>query len=876
MHNNLKIVFTFKRYFKIHIMKKIKYLLIFIFIFIYSFQISSQNYYFKEYQPFNNEIPSPEEFLGYPIGAYHTRHDLVVSYMYKLAEVSDRASIKIYGKTHENRKLIILTITSPENHKNIEAIKNKHLQVVDENSNITDFSDLPLFINLAYGVHGNEPSSTEAAMLTAYTLIASENPAVQEFLNKTIVFLDPTINPDGRDRHTNWASTYRGNPLIADKFDIEHNEGWPRGRTNHYWFDLNRDLLLGIHPESNGRLKWYHEWYPNVVTDFHEQGTSSTYFFEPKNMSASLNPVTPAENRDVLNKVFAEQFAQDLDKIGTLYFTDEVYDSTYPGYGSTYMDLQGSLALLFEQASSRGHLQETPTGDMSFSFTIRNQYVSSFATIKAAIKNKDLLYNYQNKFFSKAVEKASKSKIKGYVFGDDYDKNRTKAFLDMLLKHKIEVFNLNGDIRINNKSFKTGRGFVVPTNQTQYYMVESIFETYNKYRDSVYYDASSWSLVNFYNMKYAELDKVPGVGSQVTSENNVIQLDPLQKSSYGYLISWDDYNSPKTLFDLLNKKIIVKASLKPFTMVANGKEVNFNRGTFFIPSQSNGISGDSLFSVVNSVTSKHKVQAYAVQTGMTKMGKGNGLGSRSLVFIKKPKAMMLVEGGVSSYEAGEVWHLFEQRLQMPITKVPERNFFRTDLDRYNVIIMVSGNYKLLDKGSREKLKNWVSKGNTLITSAKASSWAVKNKLVNEKLVSVKKDSSKQEKRMDYKDARGFNGKQSIGGAIFEVDLDLTHPIGFGYNNRKLPVYKNNRVWLTPSKNRFSTVAKYTKNPHIDGYITKENLELMSRSASIIVSKIGTGRVVMFADNPNFRGSWYGTNKLFMNAVFFGSIISVPK
>lgn len=857
-------------------MKQIKHGLTLLFILIYSVNINAQDYYFKEYQPFNKNIPSPEEFLGYPIGAYHTRHDLVVAYLDKLAELSDKASIVVYGRTNENRKLTMLTITSSKNLQNLESIKAKHLQVVDKNTNVSDFSDLPVFINMAYGVHGNEPSSTEAALLTAYTLIASESPLVKEYLDNTIVFLDPTINPDGRDRHTNWANTFRGNPLIADNNDIEHNEGWPRGRTNHYWFDLNRDLLLGIQPESNGRLKWYHEWYPNVVTDFHEQGTSSTYFFEPKNLSASLNPVTPSENRDVLNKVFADQFSQDLDKIGSLYFTDEVYDSTYPGYGSTYMDLQGALALLFEQASSRGHLQETPTGDMSFSYTIRNQYVSSFATIKAAIKNKELLYNYQNKFFSKAVEKASKSKIKGYVFGDDYDKNRTKNFLDMLLKHKIEVYNLDKNITIGNKSFKVGNGYVVPTKQSQYYMVQSIFETYNKYRDSVYYDASSWSLVNFYNMKYAELGKISGLNNKVTTENNVIKLDVLQKSNYGYLISWDDYNAPAVLYGLLRKEIVVKTSLKPFTMVANGEEINFNRGTFLIPLQDNNISEDALYSVVNTMSLKYKVQAYGVNTGMMKMGKGNGLGSRSLVALKKPKAMMLVEGGVSSYEAGEVWHLFEQRLHMPVTKVPERNFFKTDLDRYNVIIMVSGNYKLLNKSGKEKLKNWISKGNTLITSAKASSWVTKNKLVKENLVDAKKDSSEQEKRMDYADARGYNGKQSIGGAIFEVDLDITHPIGFGYYSRKLPVYKNNRVWLMPSKNKFSTVAKYAKKPHIDGYITKENLELMHKSASIIVSKIGKGRVVMFADNPNFRGSWLGTNKLFMNAVFFGQLIRIPK
>jgi len=213
-----------------------KKLLLFVSIFV-QLSLSAQDYYYEAYQPFDSNIPSPEEFLGYPIGEYHTRHDQVVAYMYKLAELSDKATISVYGKTHENRKLLILNIGSAAHIQKLEGYRQKHLEVVDEKTNITSYDDLPLFINLAYGVHGNEPSSTEAAMLTAYTLIASESEAVKSYLDEVIVFLDPTINPDGRDRHTNWANSYRGDPLIADRFDIEHNEGWPRGRTNHYWFD---------------------------------------------------------------------------------------------------------------------------------------------------------------------------------------------------------------------------------------------------------------------------------------------------------------------------------------------------------------------------------------------------------------------------------------------------------------------------------------------------------------------------------------------------------------------------------------------------------------------------------------------------------------
>ena len=382
------------------------------FLLLIASPIFSQDYFYKDLGPFNEEIPSPEAFLGYAIGDYHTRHDRVVAYFRKLAELSDKANLNVYGHTHEKRELVMLTISKSSNIQNIESLREQHLTLVDTDKALPDVSSLPVFINLAYNVHGNEPSSTEAALLTAYVLVASKNESVRAYLDDAVIFIDPTINPDGRDRHTHWANTRRGTPLVADRFDMEHNEPNPSGRTNHYWFDLNRDWLLGVHPESQAKLKWYHQWYPNVVTDFHEMGTNSTYFFEPMKPIGSLDPIMPKENYTTLNDLFAKQFVADLNAIGSFYFTKEAFDGTYPGYGSSYPDLQGALALLFEQASSRGHLQETESGSISFRFTIRNQFVSSFATIKAAIANKDYLHTYERKFFTSAIEKGKKSTSK--------------------------------------------------------------------------------------------------------------------------------------------------------------------------------------------------------------------------------------------------------------------------------------------------------------------------------------------------------------------------------------------------------------------------------------------------------------------------------
>lgn len=832
---------------------------LFLFLLFFVGIAQSQNYFYEDYQPFNEKVPSPETYLGYAIGDHHTRHDLIVSYFEELAKSSDRATVKEYGRTHEGRKLVMLTVTSPKNFSDMENIKQRHLAFTNPSKSPDNYNEVPIFVNLAYNVHGNEPSSSEAALLVAYTLVASQNPEVLNYLDNAIIFIDPTINPDGRDRHTQWANTYQGHPEVADPQDAEHNEYWPGGRTNHYWFDLNRDWLLAVNPESRGKLKWFHEWYPNVVTDYHEMGTQSTYFFEPMKDNASLNPIMPKENYGYLNTLFGNAFSKALDEIGSLYFTREIFDGTYPGYGSSYPDLQGSLAILFEQASSRGHKQKTAFGEITFPFTIRNQYITSFTTLKTAVENKAYLRKYQQDFFKSALTNASDSKVRGYVFGDSHDKNRTKAFIDKLLIHKIKVY-------------KDGNRYVVPTDQPQYRMVQTMFETYEKYRDSVYYDASAWSLTNFYNMKAEPMRKID-LGKQVISTKDIIDIKEVKKSDYAYIIDWNDYNAPAALYYLQDKGIVASSSAKPYTVDYEGEKRSFDYGAIVVPVSLQKQNSDEVFDIMKSAQEKFEVPIINVSTGLT--SQGIDLGSRNIDPLKKPKAVMLIGEGVRSYDAGEVWHLLDTRVHMPITKIPIRNFKRADFDKYTTMVMVSGRYNFNEK-QIQKIKDWIYKGNTLITLGTASKWAIDKKLVEEKLTTYPKDSTKVVKRKPYIDASQNIGKENIGGAIVKADLDLTHPLAYGYVDNQIPVYKNNTVWLKPSKNAYSTVVKYADDPHIDGFITEKNIKkFMKPSASLIVSKLGNGKVILFADNPNFRGSWYGTNRLFLNALFLGELIRIP-
>lgn len=820
----------------------------------------SLEYFFPSGTTFDPSIPSPEQFLGYPVGNWHTRHDRIVEYFRELARVSPKAHFQVIGYTHEQRPQVVLTITSPENYSRLEDIRKEHLRLAQPGQQVTT-ANMPVIVTHGYNVHGNEPSSSEAAMLTAYYLVAAQGDEVNNTLRNAIIHIDPNYNPDGRDRHSNWANMHKGFPPVSDPMDREHNEVWPGGRTNHYWFDLNRDWLPLAHPESRNRVAFFHQWLPNVCTDYHEMGTNSTNFFEPTKPYGSENPVVPRPNYDNLNTIFARYFSKALDDIGSLYFTKEEFDNSYPGYGSTYPDIHGGLGLVFEQASSRGHVQQSSTKIVTFAFTIRNHLRTSLATVKAAVENREVLLKHQQDFFKTALDEGKKASIKGYVFGDTKDAGRTRAFTDLLLKHQIEVY-------------KHGNGrFVVPTDQTQYRMVRSIFEKVIQFHDSVFYDASTWTMALAYNMPTETLASAPSKGERVTANDLVAKPAVPAKSNYAYIIEWNEFWAPKALWYLLSNKVYVKSAFKQFAATINGAKKNFGYGTLVIPVVDQTMSTDELHKLVSDAVQLSGVDAFPVSTGFSV--EGVDLGSGNIRTVTQPKVAMLIGDGVSANEAGFVWFLTDSKIGMPITKVNTNQFTQLKLQDYNTLIMVSGNYTPLGEAGVTKIKTWMQQGGTLILVRNAVSWAIQSKLIEEQLKKDKEEDKKDTKRIDYVMARDYQGSRAIGGSIYMTDLDITHPLGFGYTSRSLPVWRNHTNFLEPSRNPFNTVAKMTANPRLSGYIHPKNLEKVKNSPSLVVSGVGQGRAILFIDDPTFRGYWYGTNRLFINALFFGSQIGSP-
>ncbi|MBD3617138.1 MAG: zinc carboxypeptidase [Gracilimonas sp.] len=830
----------------------------------------SLDYFLPDGVTYNSQIPTPEEVLGAQVGEWHVRHDQLVNYMYAVAEASDRVTITEYARTYENRPLLMLTITSPQNHQNIDAIKEEHLKLTDASvSDDLNLSEIPAVVTMSYSVHGNEPSGSNASLAVVYHLAAAQGAEIDAMLDNTIINVDPSINPDGLDRFAHWANTNKSkNVLVTDPQSREFDETWPGGRTNHYWFDLNRDWMPMIHPESQGRVAKFHEWVPQVLTDHHEMGTNSTFFFQP-GIPSRTHPLTPQRNQ-ALTGAIAEYHAEALDDIQSLYYSKESFDDFYYGKGSTYPDVNGSIGILFEQASSRGHAQESIHGIVEFPFTIKNQFVTSLSTLEAVQALKEELLANTREFYKEAAQEAGNAPIKAYVFGEEADQARTKHLAEMLDRNQIDVYKLDRDYQ----DFKAGKAFVVPTNQKQYKLLTAMFERRTEFTDSLFYDVSTWTMPYAFNLPFAELNR--DYNSSMLGEE--FSLDGFEligelvgdEAQYAYAFEWDEYYAPRALYRLLANGVRAKVASQTFKAVVENAVKDFDYGTIMIPM---GVQEDpdKVHEIIQTITEEDGITVYNLPTGLTPSGMD--LGSGNFENLEAPKVAMIGGSGSNSSEVGEAWHLFDQRYHMPLSIIKSDDVDRTDLSRYNVII--SSGYGISD-GAAENLKEWVRGGGTLIVFKNAIRWAKSLGLANVEYVEEEEadEEEKEEvKTRPYVKAGEDRGAGFIGGSIFNAKLDLTHPMGYGFNDENITLFRNSTLFIEKGENPYSTPLYYTDDPLASGYSNDENLELIKGSGAVVVSGYGRGNVISMTDNPNFRAFWYGTNKLFANAIFFGHTIS---
>ncbi|MGD1947525.1 MAG: M14 family zinc carboxypeptidase [Croceivirga sp.] len=817
------------------------------------------DYYLPKGVAYNSDVPKPSEIIGHEVGQWHVSHDKLQFYMERLAEVSPRISIEHRGVSYENRSLFLLTITAPENHENIEKIRKEHVALTESGATSLNTDNMPIVVYQGFTIHGNEPSGTNAAVAYAYYLAAAEGPEIEELLKNTVILLDACMNPDGFQRFANWVNIHKNQNLNPDNNDREYHESWPGGRTNHYWFDMNRDWLPVQLPESQTRIKTFHQWMPNIVTDHHEMGTNSTYFFQP-GVPSRVHPLTPKINQELTAEI-GTYHAKALDRIGSLYYSEENFDDYYYGKGSTFPDVNGGIGILFEQGSSRGHAQESENGIVTFPFTIRNQFTTALSTIEAAKNMRVKILNYQRKYYQDIRREADRSRIKGYVFGDAKDKTKTWHLAEILNRQKIRFHELKGDVSLRGKAFKKGAAYVVPLNQKNPRLIRAMFEKRTTFKDSLFYDVSAWTFPLAFNVDYTSVNALLSAGEEVT------EFKPLsgvvsEKSNYAYLFEWHEYYTPKALNAITQGGIRAKVAKSPFTL--EGKTYDY--GTIMIPVQNQKLDADELYGFLQKVAQESQINISAVGTGLTK---GIDLGSNDFDPVQKQKVALLVGDGIRPYDAGEIWHLFDTRYNMHITKIDTRYFNQVNLSSYTDLIIPSAwGSDILDKKGTEKVKAWVQNGGTVIGFRNVAHWFKNNELLQ---IKMKKDTVNATKiRFDQK--QDFLGAQVTGGSIFEAKLDRSHPIGYGYKNNTISLFRNTNIYLEPEKNSYDNPIQYTSTPLQSGYISEENYELLKNSVPFKTKKIGQGRVILFTDNTNFRGFWYGTNKLMMNAIFFGDMM----
>ncbi len=794
-------------------------------------------YYFGDHD-FQQDVPTPESVLGYQVGDYHVSHDLLAHYMHRLAESSDRVVLQEYARSYEQKPLQHLIITHPDHHQQLEKIMKNQARLSGKASGAYD-EDLPIVIYQGYSVHGNEASGGNAALLYAYYLAASRDPSVLERLRSAVIILDPCYNPDGFNRFATWVNVHRSEELNADGANREFREVWPGGRTNHYWFDLNRDWLLLQHPESRGRIRAFHQWRPAILTDHHEMGTDRSFFFQP-GIASRTYPRTPQLNQD-LTRDIARYHEAILDSIQSLYYTGESFDDYYIGKGSTFPDVNGCVGILFEQASSRGHRQESVYGVKSFPFTIKNQLMTSLSTLEASYQLRDQLQDFQQEFFKR---QPGNVKVTAYELSSKGDDQLLSEFCEILDGHDIDYQYTSSD------------KIVIPTLQPAGTMIAAMLEERTDFVDSLFYDVSAWSMQHAYNL---QVRKISQSAKKFTPRE--IDYGKIERSGYAYCISLANSRAYPMILDLLSRKVRVLLTNEPYVNWQSGKQIG--RGQVIISLEDQPMSDARLHEMLRELASEHKVVVSPLQSGSKETGVNPGSPSHDILTM--PSVALVVGDGVTSYDAGEIWHLFDQRLYHPISLIDVDAIGRTDWDRYNTVILVNGRYP---SSLESALKDWAGSGKKIIAIRGANNWLRGTDLLD---LDIKNDWGRDYGAEDrpYERRRADSGSEYIGGSIFMTQLDLSHPLNYGYGDDQLPVFKRSTMYVEKTDNLYSTPGHFVKDPLLSGYCPPGYEDTLRGKASVVTSSYRGARIISFIENPTFRAYFRGTQRQLVNAILYG-------
>ena len=837
---------------------------------------------------YNEAIPTPASHLGYELGAEFTIYHQVVDYLRTLAKASPRIKLDEYGKTYEGRPLIYLVITSEENQQNLEEIRKNNLKLANTTTLSSSeaeslITSQPVITSMSYNIHGNEASSTEAAMQVAYRLASAQDDETLDILNNSVVIMYPCINPDGRDRYVYWYNAMQRNLLATEPNDIEHDAPFPNGRTNHYWFDLNRDWIWLVHPESRGHIATYQQWMPQVHVDLHEQGYNNNYFTAPGTTPRNL---TLPNQYEALSDTFGMANVRAFDQNQISYFTREAFDFFYPGYGSSYPTVMGAIGMLVEQGGIGGG-RAIKTDD-DFVLTLRNRlfdhYTTSFATFSKAAEKKEELRRY---FYNALRPETSKVSTQAYILPDDslsylYD------VVDILLKHGINVNRANQDFSVKgatdyrngnstNRQFRSG-DIIVSADQPRHLFLNSIFQPQLEIEDSVMYDMATWSAPLAYNLDAYTADQAVNVASQpLTQAPDYPSGVSNPQATYAFAIEWKQPHAPRALSMLWEKEYQVRSVLKPFS---TGNQ-SFGRGSLVVLLGRNEQSNQQIQQDMQLIADSAQVRIVGLNSG--RVTRGIDLSSRYSRPLKMPKVAMLVDQPFSVYSSGQLWFLFDRVSQFPITRIRASSLQQTslpklgrrygyaDLNDYDVLLLpgTSRLQEVFDQSALANLKRWVNGGGTLIATEDCVSYLAESdsSFTGIKTLKVPEDSSQTAKYLPFAEREDYYGWKRTPGSALNSTIDNTHPLAFGMPDQLYALKFGNDALAASTK--MQAVGYYEENPQellASGYLSQENQDHLAGHVFAGVVPMGKGKVVLFTDNTQYRMFWRGPSRMMQNAV----------
>ena len=817
-----------------------------------------------------SQLQDPETYFNYKKGEKFTPHHRLVDYVYHAADNSSLIQVMQYGMTNEDRPLLVAFISTEKNLNQLEDIRQNNLRIAGM-SDGTSMAKNTALVWLSFSVHGNEAAGSESAPHVLYDLINPDNAESKKWLENTVIILDPSVNPDGYSRYTNWQRRMAGKHVISDFDDIEHHEPWPGGRTNHYLFDLNRDWAWQTQVESQQRMKVYTQWLPHVHADLHEMGHNNSYYFAPA--ARPYHEYITDWQADFQNTI-GRNHARYFDAEGWLYFTKEVYDLFYPSYGDTYPIFSGAIGMTYEQGGSGrgGRAVKTRNGEeLTLKDRIDHHMTTALSTVEVSSKNADRLVDEFRKFYNLGAI----GKYKSYVIKKANNDAAAEALCDLLTKQGIKYGTVNTNRSSNGYSYQTGKDrffniengdIIVSVNQAKSVLAQVLLDPESSLEDSLTYDITAWSLPYAYGLDaYALSSDIPHDAS--IEFGNQKKSSVRLTESYAYAIPASGLSSYSLTGKIIQAGITARTNEELVTFA--GRE--YAPGTIFITRADNRSMGDELLQNLNEIIMTESVNVIPIESGFA--DKGKDLGSRGMRLVTVQKVLTIMGEGVSSNAFGQVRHFFDQVINHPITIIEKDRLGRIDLDKYTTLILPDGYYRL-SSSEKVKIASWVSGGGKVIAIGGATktfvdedSFGLTSDVDGEKSKEeeVNKQADLAARYNHYSDRERKSISNYVPGAIVKLKMDPTHPLAFGLGDEYFSLRTSSTRY--PHQTDVANVGIIESDPMIIGFMGSTIKDKLQNTMVFGVEEKGRGQIIYMVDNPLFRGFWYNGMKLFCNALF---------